>query len=41
VAGKENFSAQAIVYAWQAIAPNNTAITNLCQTLFFLAAKNP
>jgi hypothetical protein len=31
---------QAIVHAWQAKAPKNTAITSLCRTLFFLAAKN-
>lgn len=31
---------QAIVYTWQAKSPRNTAITQLCRTLFFLAAKN-
>lgn len=31
---------QSIVHAWQAKTPKNTALTQLCRTLFFLAAKN-
>ena len=31
---------QAIVHVWQAKSPKNSALAQLCRTLFFLAAKN-
>ena len=31
---------QAIVYMWEAKSPKQSALAQLCRTLFFLAAKN-